>query len=218
NCTGCSCAPIDPRLCKCDIPREMTKVSLPDYVIEPPDILLIDAIRLVPLPPYKVEPLDALLITVPGTTPPLEPITGTYVVESDGTINLGEYGSVKVVGMTLEQVREAVKKQVGARIKDPQVLVALGQSRALQQIRGEHLVRPDGTVGLGTYGSVRVVGMTLQEARTAIEDHLGQFLQNPEIALDVFAYNSKAYYVIFDLGGNGQQVVRLPVTGNDTVL
>src|SRR5262245_59285495 len=78
---GCHCAPIDPRLCACDFPRELTKVSLPDYVIEPPDILLIDAIRLVPLPPYKVEPLDALLITVPNVLPGTQPITGTYVVE-----------------------------------------------------------------------------------------------------------------------------------------
>ena len=31
-------------------------------------------------------------------------------------------------------------------------------------------------------------------------------------------YNSKVYYVIFDGGGYGQQLYRLPVTGNETVL
>ena len=36
--------------------------------------------------------------------------------------------------------------------------------------------------------------------------------------MDVPAYNSKVYYVILDGGGAGQQVVRLPVTGNETVL
>ena len=36
--------------------------------------------------------------------------------------------------------------------------VAVAESRALQQIRGEHLVRTDGTVGLGVYGSVQVDG------------------------------------------------------------
>jgi len=196
----------------------LTKVSLPDYVIEPPDILLVDAIRLVPLPPYRVEPLDTLLISVPNTLPGTEPITGLYVVESDGAVNLGEYGSVTVAGMTLNEAREAIKKTVGARIKEPVVHLALGQSRAMQQIRGEHLVRPDGTIGLGTYGSVRVVGLTLAQARSALETHLSQYIQKPEISVDVFAYNSKSFYVIFDLGGNGQQVVRLPVTGNDTVL
>jgi polysaccharide export outer membrane protein len=215
---GCATCQPDPKLCASDIPREMTKVSLPEYVVEPPDILLVDAIRLVPLPPYRVEPLDALLISVPNTLPGTEPITGLYVVESDGAVNLGEYGSVPVAGMTLDEVREAVKKTVGYRIKDPVVHVALGQSRAMQQIRGEHLVRPDGTIGLGTYGSVRVVGLTLAQARSAIEEHLSNYLQKPEISVDVFAYNSKTYYVIFDLGGLGQQVYRLPVTGSDTVL
>ena len=31
--------------------KELAKVSLPPYVIEPPDILLIDALRVVPKPP-----------------------------------------------------------------------------------------------------------------------------------------------------------------------
>src|SRR5258708_7232119 len=44
------------------LPRELEKVSLPPYVIEPPDLLTIDALRLVPLPPYHVEPSDALFI------------------------------------------------------------------------------------------------------------------------------------------------------------
>ena len=36
--------------------------------------------------------------------------------------------------------------------------------------------------------------------------------------MDVFAYNSKVYYIIFDGGGYGQQVFRMPITGNETVL
>src|SRR5262249_20302890 len=45
------------------IPRELTKVTLPEYVVEPPDILLIDAVRVVPKPPYRIEPLDVLYIS-----------------------------------------------------------------------------------------------------------------------------------------------------------
>jgi hypothetical protein len=37
-------------------------------------------------------------------------------------------------------------------------------------------------------------------------------------SVDVLAYNSKVYYVITDLAGNGDQVTRLPITGNETVL
>jgi polysaccharide export outer membrane protein len=88
-----------------------------------------------------------------------------------------------------------------------------------QPIGGEHLVRPDGTVGLGTYGSVPVAGLTLDQAREAITAHLLQFLQAPlKVNVDVFAYNSKVYYIIMDGAGYGDQVVRLPATGNETVL
>ncbi len=79
-------------------------------------------------------------------------------------------------------------------------------------------MRPDGTISLGSYGSVYVAGMSLGQAKCIIEKHLSEYLLNPQIAIDVFAYNSKVYYVIFDGAGFGQQVYRLPVTGNETVL
>src|SRR5262245_28219671 len=44
------------------LPRELAKTSLPPYVVETPDILLIDAVRIVPRPPYRVQPLDSLLV------------------------------------------------------------------------------------------------------------------------------------------------------------
>jgi polysaccharide biosynthesis/export protein len=201
-----------------DTPKELSKFTLPAYVVEPPDILLIDALRVVPLPPYKIEPLDALLIQATNTLPN-EPINGIISVEPEGTVNLGlSYGSVRVAGMTLEEARAAIEKQVAVVLKDSKVLVALAQSRAQQQIRGEHLVRPDGTVGLGVYGSVFVAGSTLEEAKGHIEAYLSQFLQEPQVSVDVYAYNSKVYYVIIDGGGYGEQVIRLPVTGNETVL
>src|SRR5206468_3197923 len=99
-----------------------------------------------------------------------------------------------------------------------EVSVGLAQSRAVQQIRGEHLVRPDGTIGLGVYGNVRVVGLTLSQAKETIEAHLSQFLQRPEVSVDVSGFNSSVYYVITDRPGQGELVVRLPVTGNETVL
>ena len=200
------------------IPRELAKASLPEYVIEPPDILLIDAVRVVPKPPYKIEPLDVLYLNATSFS---GPISSLITVEPDGTINLGDDGSVPVAGLTLKEATAAVKERLGKRFKDPNAAkaeISVSQSRALQQIRGEHLVRPDGTIGLGTYGSVRVTGLTFTGARAAIEQHLSQYLLHPEISLDVFAYNSKVCYVIFDGGGFGQQIVRLPITGNETVL
>jgi polysaccharide export outer membrane protein len=188
-------------------------------MIEPPDILIIDAIRMVPRGAYTAQPMDVLLIRVSGLLA-TQPIEGAYTVSPDGAINLGfSYGSLNVLGMTLEAIQNAIRQQLRrGGVVNPQVAVALGQFRGIQQVRGEHLVRQDGTVGLGSYGCVYVTGLTIPQAKAAIEKHLSQFLVNPEISLDVFAYNSKVYYIILDGGGYGQQVFRFPITGKETVL
>lgn len=105
-------------------------------------------------------------------------------------------------------------------------------------LTGEHLVRPDGTIGLGYYGQVYVSGLTLPEIKAKVALHLRQFLtdeqlglavpdparpghtrsvaadQSTRIRVDVTAYNSKCYYVLGAVASPG----RFPVTGCETVL
>lgn len=200
------------------IPTELNKVSLPPYTVAPPDILFIDSSRLIPKPPYHVEPLEVLLIQVTDTLPN-QPINGPFVVTPEGTVNLGySYGTVRVQGLTIDQIQKSIREHLGSVLRNPQVSVSLGAFRAIQQTRGEHLVRPDGTISLGTYGSVYVAGMTLGQIKCVIERHLSEYVVNPQIAVDVYSYNSKYYYVIFSGGGYGQQIIKMPVTGNETVL
>lgn len=201
------------------VPRELNKVSLPPYVIETPDILIIEATRLIPLPPYRVEPLDVLYVSARGVFD-TDPINGLYPVDPDGTINLGPAygGAVQVANLTTEQIQAAVTAKVKAVAPNAAVTVSLAQSRGAQAVSGQHIVRPDGTVGLGSYGSVYVAGMTIAQAKQAIEAHLGRYLYRPEVNVDVYAFNSKFYYVITDFAGAGEQVVRLPHVGNETVL
>ena len=196
-------------------------VSLPPHKVAPPDILVINAIRMVPRPPYYIEPLEALLVYVPETdTLPKQPIAGPYSVSIDGTLNLGfGYGSVNVGGMTPDDAQKAIRRHLSNILKNnPQVNVSLAQFRGMEQIRGEHLVRPDGTIGLGSYGAVYVAGLSLGQAKCVIEKHLSEYLLNPQVSIDVFAYNSRVYYVVVDGGGFGQQVFKLPATGNETVM
>ncbi len=201
-----------------DIPKELNKVALPDYIIEPPDVIQLDLLNAIPKPPYRIQPLDALAIRVPEAFPD-SPIAGVYPVDPDGTVNFGgSYGSVPVAGLTLEEAREAIEKHLSKTVKKATADISLAQGRAVQQVRGPHLVRPDGKVGLGNYGSVRVVGMTVPEAKRAIEEHLAQYFQAPEVSVDVSGFNSKVYYIVYDGGGSGTQVIRVPVTGNETVL
>jgi len=199
-------------------PSEQQKVSLPTYVIEPPDILLIDAVKIVPKAPHKIDVFDVLAIRVEGTLVE-QPIFGAYTVDPEGKIDLGPaYGTVTVINQTVDEARAAIERHLKQLLENPTASVSLAASSGAQRIAGEHLVGPDGTVNLGTYGSVYVTGLTTQQAQTAIEQQLSRYLEAPQVTVDVFSYNSKVYYIITEGAGFGDNVTRRPITGNETVL
>src|SRR5437867_11786764 len=78
------------------VPRELAMTSLPPHRVAPPDILLIDALRLVPRPPYHIEPLDSILVQFPAKTLPAQDmetlaragltINAIFPVEPEGLI------------------------------------------------------------------------------------------------------------------------------------
>lgn len=144
------------------VPRELEKVTLPPYVIEAPDQLLIEVVqRSTVTDPETMKPK---LVT---DRLPVQPISGPFQVRLDGTVGLGFWGSVPVAGLTLEQAAEAIRKHVA----DNPVLRDLG-------------TKPESII----------------------------------VIVDVLAYNSKRYYVIFDGAGFGEQVIPFPITGSETVL
>lgn len=217
---GCASTPCDNIETVPDVPRELSMVTHPPYTIAAPDVLLIDAIRVVPIPPYRLNPLDSVAISAPKGLPG-EPLQGIFPIESDGAVNMGiTYGKVSLVDKTIDEARAALEQHLKAVVglADPRVNVSLAQFRGMQQIRGEHMIGADGTVRMGIYGSVFVAGLTLDEAKAAIEKHLTKYLLKPEVSVDIFAYNSRVIYVITDGGGYGEQVYPIPTTGNETVL
>jgi polysaccharide export outer membrane protein len=201
------------------VPKELNKISLPPYIVETPDVLQIDALRVIPLPPYRLEPLDIVYLSAENDFEGAR-IAGLYPVDPDGTVNLGNRygGSVRVTDLTTEEAQKVIEAKVRLFAPRAVITASLAQARGVQQISGQHIVRPDGTVSLGGYGSVYVAGLSLAQVKQTIEAHLSKYLYRPEVAVDVYAYNSKFYYVITDFAGNGEQVVRLPHTGNETVL
>jgi polysaccharide export outer membrane protein len=93
-----------------------------------------------------------------------------------------------------------------------------------QPISGTFSVRPDGTVGLGQWGSVPVSGLAPDEASQAIRRHIADArpqevsAESLTVSVGVLAYNSKRYYVITD-GDSGDQVLAFPITTNtETVI
>jgi len=199
-------------------PREKNMVSLPAYRVEPPDLLQIQVLKLVPKPPYRAETYDVLQIQVIGTLLD-QPIDGFFMVEAEGVVNLGAaYGKVRVAGMTIEQITQRVTEHLSQILRNPEVSVQLSRATGMQPIEGVYLVAPDGTVNLRQYGVVHVAGRTVTEIQELLTRHLSQFLDAPDVAVDVSAYNSKVYYVVTQGAGMGDNIVRLPITGNDTVL
>lgn len=282
------------RLQKLDAPNELSKVVLPSYTIEPPDILDIEAIRLVPNRGYllntmdvvrvkvrrrnfnRIAPNDKLSVIVPGE-PEAAPISGNYQVQPNGLLIFGNsYGSIRVGGLSIEEAkkrieaqlstvltspkaevaisetadpvddefmisidgtldfgifeivmiqdqtlaeaRSALKRHFSKWFEDPMVTISIVSTSGQQQINGEHLVGPDGNVTLGEYGLISVVGLTVEEVAAHIEARLSTRFDNPQVAVSVYSYNSRFYYVIAQGAGFGDQAFRFPITGNETVL
>lgn len=144
------------------VPSELSKISLPPYVVEPPDILLIEVYT---LPQTKGQPATVL-------SP--QPIGGQHLIRPDGTVNLGIWGSLAVSGLTTDQIRDLVKKHI------------FNQMKVLPFIK---------------------------EKGTEVDDPDKLF-----VVVDVIAYNSKAYYIITDGAGYGEQIYRFPIQGYETVI
>jgi polysaccharide export outer membrane protein len=95
----CGCQTVrtpEEKIAASNIPREFQKVTMPDYVVEAPDLLL-------------VEVLEAL----PG-----RPISGERLVRPDGKISLGFYGEVYVAGLTVPEVKEKIILHLRKYIND----------------------------------------------------------------------------------------------------
>lgn len=197
--------------------EEDAPVGHAPYRIEPPDILIIDAVRLARSQP-TVARGDKLEINVDGT-PPDRPIRGLFNVDQRGRVNLGpQYKLVEVAGLDIDKARDKLQSYLEQIVVNPAVSVEIAEPVGLQPIAGEHLVGPDGWVQLGRYGAVPVNGLTLDEAREAIEKHLEQKGFDATVAVNVRAYNSKVYYVLVNRGEEGDYVVRIPIMGHERVI
>jgi polysaccharide biosynthesis/export protein len=199
-------------------PREKSMVSLPAYRVEPPDMLQVEVLKLVPLPPYRIEVYDRLEVHVLGTMND-QPIDGFFLVEGEGIITLGPaYGTARVAGMTVEEAAEAITRKLQEVLQKPVVSVQLAYAAGTQQVTGQYVVAPDGTINLRQYGMVPVAGKTVTEIRVDLIKQLSKYFDSPDVSIDVIGYNSKVFYVITEGAGLGDNVRRVPITGNETVL
>ena len=162
----------------------------------------------------------------PSTSAPGEPgqlpadLVSSGVVPAAGSMPAESNRTTTPLGV----IEPPDQLRIEAVLRDPRS----GQTERLpvQPISGAYIVRPDGTVGLGIWGSVRVSGLTPEKAAEEIRRKLATFTQvngkstQPEnlfVSVEVLANNSKAYYVVTDAGSGGQ-VMKFPLTGRETIL
>ncbi|MGQ0633473.1 MAG: M56 family metallopeptidase [Planctomycetaceae bacterium] len=162
-----------------DLRRNVRSVQ---YPLRAGDELMIRASKLLPISPEDDEALKEF-----------KTINGPYVVQPEGTIELGpEYGSVIVEGLTIGGAKEAIRKHLQNEVGlvDPKVSVTMPNLQLSPFLSGEHQVFSDGTVFLGIHGRVKVEEMTLEEAAGAIEKQLTQYFHRPEVSVNLLSAQS----------------------------
>ena len=119
-------------------------------------------------------------------------------VGADGMLNLGAYGSVRVAGLTLTDAKAAISRQIALSksrsglaqpdghaaqsyvLKESDVLVwsvGNGSGGSGSPASGRCQVDRDGMVSLGRYGSIKVAGLTYEQAKAAIQKHLADSVE-----------------------------------------
>ena len=138
--------------------------------------------------------------------------------------------------------RESLRPPIPPYIVEPPDMLTISVASDLpgqpvgDAIAGEFLVRPDGRISLGYAGDIHVAGLTTDEIKVKIINHLREFLddaklglveekkegvtrkippeRSKQVSVAVSSFNSKFYYV----QGSFAKPGRFPVTGNETVL
>lgn len=158
----------------------------------------------------------------------LQRLSGNYNVDRDGRIVLPRLGSLKVLGMTAEQMAEQASRlaeeyfynkiHVGASIlsltprayADPR-LSPDGQ----QYFRSSVKVGPDGSVFVPDVGTIDAKDLTLSQLSTAIQNGYSRFYQNPvDVRVSLLESTNLSVFV----GGEVRQPGKYPIHNAQTLM
>lgn len=88
------------------VPRELAKQTLPPYVVEPPDQLLIEVVVKSMVKDENGREKETIVPL------PTQTVSGSFQVRIDGTVGLGYWGSVMLAGLSLEQASETIRQHL----------------------------------------------------------------------------------------------------------
>ncbi len=98
-----------------NLPREFNRVAMPDYVVEPPDIIIVEV----------QGSLDG------------RPISGERLVQPNGKISLGFYGEVFVSGLTTQEIKAKLVLHLEKFLTDEQLGLTAPKSATLPRTAEE---------------------------------------------------------------------------------
>jgi polysaccharide export outer membrane protein len=93
------------------VPTELGKITLPPYVVEAPDALLIEVVVRSPDKDKDGKPTGESSVK-PLPVQPISSSGGPFTIRPDGTVMLGIWGNVPVSGLTLEQAADAIRQHL----------------------------------------------------------------------------------------------------------
>ena len=98
--------------------------NLPQLEIQPDDLLSIRVRSLDPVAaePFNVDPMGGNMNMNMAGGGSMRPLIG-FLVSRDGTIDFPVLGTVKVIGMTTDELKELLLEELDPFLKDPVVLV-----------------------------------------------------------------------------------------------
>jgi polysaccharide biosynthesis/export protein len=167
-----------------------------EYVVEPPDLLL-------------VEVLEAL----PG-----RPISGERLVRPDGKISLGWFGDVYVAGLTVPQVKEKIVLHLRKYMADSALGLAVED-----KTDDEAAVPPAPPQRANSFGESPTPPSTSEKGKpggplspvpSGEQKNRVEPRDTDRVFVEVTASNSKVYYTLGEMSMPG----RLPITGRERIL
>jgi len=153
-----------------------------------------------------------------------EELNGLYVIRSDGKISLPYKGSVKVAGLTVDEVIAHLGELYADIYRDPVIFVRLGKfGGKIDELRTiitslargqvfQGTVRPDGFITLPAIGDLHVAGRGVAEVRDLTQSAYQETYAGVGVSIMVADSPSRVFFVFGEVDKPGQFLLQRPIT------